>query len=147
MSNLCPNASDPQSIGVSSKDSARRDSPCGTSSQSDSEDLPDDHETSSEWKFEGHIYFEAGCWLAGKTYEDAVRAAVEEHYLPTVPVPVHRMGNFYNLEAEPDKELLKLPIRGYVQANSAKPILKSTGEGAGMQFPRWIIRQAQNRRR
>ena len=26
-SNLCPNASDPQSIGVSSKDSARRDSP------------------------------------------------------------------------------------------------------------------------
>ena len=86
VSNLCPNTSDPQSIGVSSKDSARRDSPCGTSSQSDSEDLPDDHETSSEWKFEGHIYFEAGRWPAGKTYEDAVRAAVEEQYLPTVPI-------------------------------------------------------------
>ena len=112
-SNLCPNASDPQSIGVSSKDSARRDSPCGTSSQSDSEDLPDDHETSSEWKFEGHIYFEAGRWPAGKTYEDAVRAAVEEQYLPTVPVTVHRMEFFYNSAAEPDcpdKELLKLPI-------------------------------------
>ena len=54
VSNLCPNASDPQSIGVSSKDNARRESPCGTSSQSDSEDLPDDHETSSEWKFERH---------------------------------------------------------------------------------------------
>ena len=43
VSNLCPNASDPQSIGVSSKDNTRRESPCGTSSQSDSEDLPEDH--------------------------------------------------------------------------------------------------------
>ena len=113
VSNLCPNASDPQSIGISSKDNARRESPCCTSSQSDSEDLPEDHETSSEWKFEGHIYFEAGRWPAGKTYEDAVRAAVEEQYLPTVPVTVHRMEFFYNSAAEPDcpdKELLKLPI-------------------------------------
>ena len=59
VSNLCPNASDPQSIGESSKDNARYESPCCTSSQSDSEDLPNDNETSSEWKFEGHIYFEA----------------------------------------------------------------------------------------
>ena len=118
-SNLCPNSSDPQSIGISSKDNARRESPCCTSSQSDSEDLPEDHETSSEWKFEGHIYFEAGRWPAGKTYEDAVRAALEEQYLPTVPVPVHRMEIFYNSAAEPDRELLKLPIRGYVQAKSA----------------------------
>ena len=35
--NLWPNVSDPQSIGVSSKDNFRRESPCGTSSQSDSE--------------------------------------------------------------------------------------------------------------
>ena len=103
VSNLCPNTSDPQSIGISSKDIARRDFPCGTSSQSDSEDLPDDHETSSEWKFEGHIYFEAGRWPAGKTYEDAVRAALEEQYLPTVPVPVHRMEIFYKSAAEPDR--------------------------------------------
>ena len=122
MSNLCPNASDPQSIGVLSKDNSRRESPCGTSSQSDSEVLPDDQETSAEWKFEGHIYFSAGRWSSGKTYEDAhaaVREAVEEQYLPTVPVPVHRMEIFYNSAAEPDKELLKLPIRGYVQAKSA----------------------------
>ena len=77
VSNLCPNASDPQSIGKSSEDNARYESPCGTSSQSDLEDLPDDNETSSEWKFEGDIYFEAGRWPAGKTYEDAVREAAE----------------------------------------------------------------------
>ena len=28
-------------------------------------------------------------------------------------------GNFYNSAAEPDRELLKLPIRGYVQAKLA----------------------------
>ena len=117
VSNLCPNVSDPQSIGVSSKDNARHESHCGTSSQSDSEDLPDDHETSSEWKFEGHMYFDAGPgrWPAGKAYEDAVRAAVKEQYLPSVPVPVRRMELFHNSAAEPDTELLKLPIRGYVQ--------------------------------
>ena len=76
VSDLCQKASDLQSIGVSSKDNAQRESPCGTSSQSDSEDLPKDHETSSEWKFEGHIYFEAGRWPAGKTYEDTVWVAV-----------------------------------------------------------------------
>ena len=32
----------------------------------------------------------------GKTYEDAVRAEVEEQYLSTVPVPVHSMEMFYN---------------------------------------------------
>ena len=116
VSNLCPNASDPQSIGVSSKDNFRRESPCGTSSQSDSEVLPDDQETSSEWKFEGHIYFSAGCWPAGKTYEDAGWAAVDQQYLPNAPVPVHRMEIFYNSAAEPDREMLKLLIRGYVQA-------------------------------
>ena len=90
-SNLCPNASDPQSIGVSRKDNFRREFLCGTSSQSDSEVLPDDQEISSEWKFEGHIYFSADRWSAGKTYEDAVREAVEEQYLPNLPVPVHHM--------------------------------------------------------
>ena len=47
VSNLCLNALDPQSIGVipglSSKYNARCESSCGTSSQSDSEDLPDNH--------------------------------------------------------------------------------------------------------
>ena len=37
------------------------------------------------------------CWPQGKTYEDAVRAAVEEQFLQTqaVPVPAHHM-NFFN---------------------------------------------------
>ena len=39
--------------------------------------------------------------------------------LPTVPVPVHHMKMFYNSAAEPDRQLLNLPIRGYVQAKSA----------------------------
>ena len=40
VSNLCPNPSDPQSIGVSSNDNSQLDSFCGTSShcQSDSDD-------------------------------------------------------------------------------------------------------------
>ena len=75
------------------------------------------HETSSECKFEGHIYFKAGSWPTGKTYEDAVQAAVKEQCSSTAPVPVHSMEIFYNLAAEPDRELLKLQIlgSGYVQ--------------------------------
>ena len=46
---------------------------------------------------EGHIYFAAGSWPAGKTCEDTVWAVVEEQYLPTVPVPVHSMESFYSL--------------------------------------------------
>ena len=122
VSNLCPNASDPQSIGVSSKDIFNVNPPVAhhlSSSQLDSEVLQDDQETSSEWKFEGHIYFSACRWSAGKTYEDTVRAAVEEQYLPTIPVPVYRKEFFYNSAAEPDRESLKLPIQGFVQAKLA----------------------------
>ena len=55
VSNLCPKASDPQYVGVSSKDDAQQESQCCTSAhcQSDSDDLQDDHETSTEWQFEG----------------------------------------------------------------------------------------------
>ena len=62
--------------------------------------LQDDHETSTEWQFKGHIYFEAGRWPAGKTYDNAGEA-VEEQFLPTVPVPVHSMEIFNNLEQNP----------------------------------------------
>ena len=34
--------------------------------------LQDDHETSTEWQFKGHIYLEPGRWPAGKTYDDAL---------------------------------------------------------------------------
>ena len=135
MSNLCLHASDPQSIGVLSKDNARRESHCCTSShcQSDSGDLPDDHETSSEWKFEGHIYFAAGRWPTGKTYDDGVRAAMEEQYLPIVPVSVYCMEKFQvnKSAAEPDTELLELPIRGYhEQAKLASRRLRRNWIGA-----------------
>ena len=51
MSNLSPKASAPQLVGVSSKDNTQCETHCCTSShcQSDSEDWPDDHETSTEW--------------------------------------------------------------------------------------------------
>ena len=110
MSNLCQNASDPPSVDVSST---------SFHCQSYSDDLPDDHETSSELKIEGHIYFAVGHLSAGEPYEDAFRAAVEEQFSPTVPVLAHCMETFYNSAVEPDRALLKLPIQGYVQAKSA----------------------------
>ena len=58
----------------------------------------------------------------GKLMKCKTRAAVEameEQYLLIVPVPVHRMEIFYSLAAEPYRELLKLAIRGYVQAKLA----------------------------
>ena len=123
VSNLSPNSSDPRSIGVSCKDNPQlwRDPLWGRSSfrQSDSDDLLNDPEKSAEWKFGGHLRFAACRWSAGETYEKAVLAAVDEQYLPTVPVPVHHVEI---LPAESDRELLKLPIRGfggYVQAKSA----------------------------
>ena len=78
-SNLCQilqeNSSDPQLICVLSK--TMLDASCPVAHH---QDLQYDNKTSSEWKFEEHIYFEAGRWPAGKTNEDAVRAAVEEQY-------------------------------------------------------------------
>ena len=86
---------------------------------SDLDYLPDDHETSSEWKLKGHIYFAFRCWPAGKTCEDTVQAAVEQQYLSPAPVPAHRMEIFYNLAAESARESLKLQFQGYVQAKSS----------------------------
>ena len=61
-------------------------------------------------------------WPIGNTY-DTVLAAVEERYFKftncscsTVPASVHSKENFHNSAAEPNRELLKLPILGYVQA-------------------------------
>ena len=39
--------------------------------------------------FEGHLEFAACRRSAGETNGDTVRAAMEEQYSPTVPVPVH----------------------------------------------------------
>ena len=46
-------------------------------------------------------------------------AVVKKHYLRTFPVPVHSMEILCNSAAEPDKDLLKLPMQGFVQAKSA----------------------------
>ena len=86
VSNLCQNASDPQSIGVSSKDNLIRIRRIHR--------MITKHPQNGSLNFEGHIYFEAGRWPAGKTYQDAVGAAVEEQYLPTVPVLVHTFLQF-----------------------------------------------------
>ena len=117
VSNLCPNASDCPSIGVLSKDNVQRDSLSATSSRR----LSYSDAGFSRWSWKicrmkvRRTSLLCTCrWSVGEAYEDAVWAAVEEHYLPTVPVPVH-----HNLAAEPDRELLKLPIRGYVQAQLA----------------------------
>ena len=68
VSNLCPNAQNPQLVGVLSKDDAQGESHRGTSShaQSDSDNSLDDHETSPERKFEGHLYFATANGLKGK---------------------------------------------------------------------------------
>ena len=101
VSNLCQHASEPQLVRVLSKDDAQRESHCSTSSdwhcQSDSDDWPDDLERCTEWKFVGHDAWASllCCLPAGKTDEGAVRAAVEEQYLQTVPVPVYHMEMFY----------------------------------------------------
>ena len=62
--------------------------------------------------------FEAGSWPAGiqpgKIYEDTVLAAVKELYSPTVQFLSITWIFFYNSSAKPNRELLKLPIQGYV---------------------------------
>ena len=62
----CPNTSDTQFVGISSKDSSYWEYSFGISSygQSNLDDLPHDHETSSEWKFEGHLYSALSLLLA-----------------------------------------------------------------------------------
>ena len=95
---------------LSSKENAQHESHKGTSShgQSDFDDLPHDHETFTEWKFKGYLYFAAACWPADKIYEYTVQVEVEEQYLPAVPAPIHSMEIFNNLAAENNRELLKL---------------------------------------
>ena len=86
---------------------AQQEFHCCTSShcQSDSDDSLDDLETSTEWKFERHLYFAAGRWFAGKTHEDAVRSAVEEHCITNCSCSAHQKENFYNSTAEPDRKI------------------------------------------
>ena len=119
--NLRPNAPVPKSMGISSHDNAPRESQCGASSheQSDSDESPEDLEKSTEWIFQGYLFFSSDGWRTDETYEAEVLAVVEQQYLPTILVPIQHMAFFYRSVAEPDRDVLKLPIRGYMQANSA----------------------------
>ena len=81
---------------------------CTSSShcQSASDDSLDDLETSTEWKFERHLYFADGRWFAGKTHEDAVRSAVEEQYCITnCSCSAYQKEKFYYSTAEPDRKI------------------------------------------
>ena len=75
-------------------------------------------------EFEGNLFFDPDGWLTDETYSAKVRAVVEQQYLQKlevpVPVRVQHMAIFYNLVAEPDQDVRKLPIRGYVQAKSGE---------------------------
>ena len=119
--NLRPNAPVPEAMEKSSHENAPRESQCGASSheQSDSDKSPEDLEKSTEWIFQGCLFFGSDGWRTDEAYEAEVRAVVERQYLPKVPVPVQHMAIFYDSLAKPDRDVLKLPIRGYVQANSA----------------------------
>ena len=88
---LRPNTSDPQ-LGKAIDDDAQQESQCGAPSDFDNEQ--DDLQASTEWRFKGYLYFATTQWTvtAGETYEDAVWAAFEEQYLPTVPVPVQHVA-------------------------------------------------------
>ena len=77
---------------------ALRESQCCSSSheQSDSDESPEDLEESTEWNFQGYLFFSSDGWCTDEIYEAKVLALVEQQYLPKVPVPVQRMTIFYH---------------------------------------------------
>ena len=77
ISNLRPNAPVPAEMGKSSHENAPRESQCGASSheQSDSDESPpEDLEKSTEWIFEGYLFFSSDGWRTDEAYEAEVRA-------------------------------------------------------------------------
>ena len=70
----------------------------------------EDLEKSTEWNFQGYLYFGSNGWHTDKNYEVEVRAVVEQQYLPKVPVQIQHMAVFYHSVAEPYRDVLKLPI-------------------------------------
>ena len=90
--NLRPNAPVPEAMGKSSHENAL----CGASSheQSYSDESPEDLEISTEWIFEGYLFFGSDGWRTDEAYEAEVRAVVEQQYLPKVPVPIQHMAIF-----------------------------------------------------
>ena len=74
--NLRPNAPVPAAMGKSSHENAPRESQSGASSheQSDSDESPEDLEKSTEWIFQGYLFFSSDGWRTDEAYEAEVRA-------------------------------------------------------------------------
>ena len=83
------------------------------------DESPEDLEKSTEWIFQWYLFFGSDQWRTDESYEAEVGAVVEQQYLTKVPVSVQHMAIFYDSVAKPDRDVLKLPIRGYVQVKSA----------------------------
>ena len=67
-------------ISESSHDNAQRESQCCTSSheQPDLEESREDLEKSTEWIFQGFLFFGSNGWRTDETYEAEVRAVVKQ---------------------------------------------------------------------
>ena len=78
--NLRPNAPVPVAMGKSSHETAPRESQCGTSSheQSDLDESQEDLEKSTEWIFQGYLFFCSDGWRTDEAYEAEVWAVVEQ---------------------------------------------------------------------
>ena len=84
IANLLPNAPVSELMGKSSHVNAPRESQyCAASSheQSDSDESLEDLEKSTEWIFQGYLFFGSNGWRTDETYEAGVRALVEQQYL------------------------------------------------------------------
>ena len=70
--NLQPNAPVPEAMGKSSHENAPRESQCCASSheQSDSDESPVDLGKSTEWIFQGYLFFRSDGWRTDEAYEE-----------------------------------------------------------------------------
>ena len=102
--------------------------------QSDSDESPEARilknspdGSNKNWIFQGYLFFCSDGRHTGESYEAEVRATwavVEQQYLPKILFlrhPAQRISIFYHHDsvAETDRDVLKLPVQGYVQVNSA----------------------------
>ena len=128
--NLQPNAPVPESMGKSTLKNAPQEPQCCASSH---EQSGLDKSPELVWKilkntqngffkgiFSSVLTDGAQMKLMKQNFPAAEVLAVEElQCLPKIPVPIQHMAIFYDSVAELDRDVLKLPIQGYVQANSA----------------------------
>ena len=80
--------------------------------QSDLDESLEDLEKSTEWIFQGYLFFGSDGWRTNETYEAEVRTMVEQQYLQKVPTlaAIQHVAIFYHSVAKPDRDVLKLQI-------------------------------------